>query len=586
MASAPAGDPERLDRFQLAFVRVGSVLLLLGPIAAALNELKLGVKPPVYGLVPFMLVGAASLALLYARQQRAAVVVLAIGVWLATFNTMWWTVGVYAPAGGILAIVVLFSGWLLGTRATILLTIATLLALFVFAAGARMGVLPLPPPPMPPPVHYALVRSLIIVGAGALGYYAARSLSARVERLAMSERVLRDKVSELASRERELESARAHFETLFRSSPSAAALAEIGSGRILDCNDAFVALLGRPRAEIVGRESLEIGYWRDPAARERAYRLLARDGTVRSFEAEFLRPDGEVRACLIHWEVIVLNGAERLLAQIFDVTDARRASRELVRLNAELERLNRELEARVARRTADLQAANQELDSFAHSVAHDLRAPLRAISGFATVLSEDLAGRLSPDENASFERIRASAARMGLLISDLLALSRIGRAELRFGTVDLSALASEIAAELSAQASGRRVEWRIEPGVRAQADPGLIRVLLANLLGNAWKYTRKRERTWIEFASLPADVGMIECRVRDNGAGFDMAHAERMFEPFRRLHGATEFEGTGIGLATVKRIVLRHGGRVWAEGRPDEGATIYFTLPVTDATAA
>lgn len=111
-------------------------------------------------------------------------------------------------------------------------------------------------------------------------------------------------------------------------------------------------------------------------------------------------------------------------------------------------------------------------------------------------------------------------------------------------------------------------------------------MLLANLLGNAWKYTRKRERAWIEFASLPADAGMIECRVRDNGAGFDMAHAERMFEPFRRLHGATEFEGTGIGLATVKRIVLRHGGRVWAEGRPDEGATVYFTLPVPDSPAA
>lgn len=245
MASAPAGDPEPLDRFQLAFVRVGSV----------------------------------ALALLYARRERVAVAVLAIGVWLATFNTMWWTVGVYAPAGGILAIVVLFSGWLLGTRATILLTLATLLALFVFAAGARMGVLPLPPPPLPPPVHYALVRSLIIVGAGALGYYAARSLGARVERLGASERVLREKVAELASRESELEAARAHFETLFRSSPSAAALAEIGSGRILDCNDAFVALLGRPREDLIAHESPEIGYWRDPAARRRAYPGCARRPT-------------------------------------------------------------------------------------------------------------------------------------------------------------------------------------------------------------------------------------------------------------------------------------------------------------------
>ena len=252
----------------------------------------------------------------------------------------------------------------------------------------------------------------------------------------------------------------------------------------------------------------------------------------------------------------------------------------LAQLRAQAEALRASearLEARVALRTAELTAANRELESFSYSVSHDLRSPLRAIDGFAQALREDESERFSPDSLQLLARLQAAATRMGQLIDDLLQLSRVTRAELHREPVDLGALASSVANELRQHEAGRDVTFSIQPGVVARGDPRLLRVLLENLLGNAWKFTSKRSGALIEFFAQTVD-GVTHYAVRDNGVGFDMAYAGKLFSPFQRLHKATDFPGTGIGLATVQRIVHRHGGEIRAEATPGGGATFRFTL--------
>jgi signal transduction histidine kinase len=236
------------------------------------------------------------------------------------------------------------------------------------------------------------------------------------------------------------------------------------------------------------------------------------------------------------------------------------------------------LEARVRSRTIDLENANRELEAFSYSVSHDLRTPLRSIDGFAQALVEDYWDRLDDTGRDYLSRIRAAAQRMGALIDDLLSLSRVSRAQLRTGDVDLSALVREIAARLQEQEPDRRVDWRVEPDVLVTGDASLLRVALDNLLGNAWKFTAKEPGARIEFARERLPGGGEAYVVRDNGAGFDMAYASKLFGAFQRLHPAAEFPGTGVGLAIVQRAVRRHGGRVWADARVNGGATFSFTL--------
>jgi len=229
------------------------------------------------------------------------------------------------------------------------------------------------------------------------------------------------------------------------------------------------------------------------------------------------------------------------------------------------------------RNTAELLAANTELDAFAYSVSHDLRAPLRSIDGFSQVLLEDYATQLDEAGRDSLQRVRAATQRMGTLIDDLLKLARLTRSEMRTEVVDLSRIAGDIAAELHRSTPERQVEFTIAQGLEARGDTRLLRVAVENLLRNSWKYTAKQPQPRIEFGSVEGN-GERVFLVRDNGAGFDMQYADKLFGVFQRLHSATEFEGTGIGLATVHRIVTRHGGRIWAEGAVDQGATFYFTL--------
>jgi light-regulated signal transduction histidine kinase (bacteriophytochrome) len=233
----------------------------------------------------------------------------------------------------------------------------------------------------------------------------------------------------------------------------------------------------------------------------------------------------------------------------------------------------------------ELQAVNKELEAFCYSVSHDLRAPLRSIDGFSQALLEDCYDQLDATGQNYLRRIRAATQRMGQLIDDLLNLSRVTRSDMTVETVDLSLLASSICTELQQSHLDRQVEFAIQSGLLAQGDTRLLRVLLGNLLNNAWKFTSKKAQAQIEFGAMPTESGVPVYFVRDNGAGFNMEYANKLFRPFQRLHGMHEFPGNGIGLATVQRIVHRHGGRVWAEGTVDGGATFYFTLVVEETGA-
>jgi light-regulated signal transduction histidine kinase (bacteriophytochrome) len=235
------------------------------------------------------------------------------------------------------------------------------------------------------------------------------------------------------------------------------------------------------------------------------------------------------------------------------------------------------LSSELAQKVSDLELANEELESFSYSVSHDLRAPLRAIDGFSQALMEDHSAALDPKALHYLERIRASALSMSALIDGLLSLSRVSRAELKIEDVDLSRLAEDVLARLRAREPARDVETAVQPGLVARGDARLLRSALENLLGNSWKFTSRTEGARIELAA----EGHGEARVysvRDNGAGFDMSYASKLFGAFQRLHAAGEFPGTGVGLAAVQRIVRRHRGRVWATAAPEKGATFAFTL--------
>jgi PAS domain S-box-containing protein len=248
-----------------------------------------------------------------------------------------------------------------------------------------------------------------------------------------------------------------------------------------------------------------------------------------------------------------------------------------------LHQWNAELEQRVMARTAELRAANRELEAFCYSVSHDLRAPLRTIDGFSKALLDDCQDRLGASGQDHLQRVRAGCQRMGRLIEDLLNLSRLARAPMRREPTDLSALALKVAEELQQSAPERAARFRIAGGLAAVGDAALLRVALWNLLENAWKFTAKRAETVIEVGVTtqpsPHDARPSSVfYVRDNGAGFNMAHADKLFGAFQRLHSAAEYPGTGIGLATVQRVISRHGGEIWAEAVLGLGATFYFTL--------
>ncbi|HMD71405.1 MAG TPA: DUF4118 domain-containing protein [Bryobacteraceae bacterium] len=342
--------------------------------------------------------------------------------------------------------------------------------------------------------------------------------------------------------------------------------------RYLAVNPALGRLMGLGVEAVVGRRVREVIPAIEPVWIE-AYHRVTKTGVAeriagyRAGLGKYL----EVSA----WR----SGPGQLAAVIRDVTARHQAEEEIRTLNATLER-------RVEERTAQLLDANRELEAFSYSVSHDLRAPLRSVEGFARILLRDYQGKPLDETGADYlHRMSAASQRMGQLIADLLELARISRLELSPRTVSLSEIASSTLEELRTRDPQRSVETRVQPGLTARADERLLRVALNNLFGNAWKFTGRTEAAAIVFGTArsaaggetPDGDGPVYF-VRDNGAGFDIADAHKLFAPFQRFHADEEFEGNGIGLATVQRIVRRHGGRIWAESRAGQGATFYFTL--------
>jgi len=350
-------------------------------------------------------------------------------------------------------------------------------------------------------------------------------------------------------------------------------IVQVDAGGCIRFANARVAdMLGLALPTLHGRRLLESV---DPAHRAAAAGLLGiAPGSRASGELCLRRGDGmETWVVAAAGRMTALHsGWTETVVMLTDITGRRPA-------DAELRRLKAQLEERVAERSAQLEAANADLEAFNHSVAHDLRAPLNAILGFASILQEDAAGLLSTTQQRHLQFIERSAQSMNELIGGLLALAKVARQDLACQDLDLSAMAAAIVEHLAREQPQHRVEWHIEPGLCCHGDPVLMGVVLQNLLHNAWKYTGGVPRPQVHFGLAPMPLQGLVYYVRDNGVGFDMAWAGRLFMPFQRLPSAQVFAGTGLGLATVRRIVERHGGRIWAESEPGTLTTFFFSLP-------
>lgn len=363
----------------------------------------------------------------------------------------------------------------------------------------------------------------------------------------------------------------AMYRTIFENTGTAIIIGE-GDTTIYLANAQFQRLSGYLKEDLEGKRS-----WAEFIVKEDLEKMLQYhhlrhidpQAAPKNYELKFVDRHGDMKD--IYITVDIIPGTQKSVLSFMDITELKRAEREVRKLNEVLEK-------RVKDRTAQLEAANKELEAFSYSVSHDLRTPLISIQAFSRLLAEKYAAHLDAKGQKFLTAIQKSTKQMDQLIDDLLALSRLKRRDLTIAEIDVGALAKGVFEELKAITQNRKLRLSINHPPPGRGDPSLMRQVFVNLLSNAIKFTRKRDTAHIEVGGS-AGSGENSYYVKDNGVGFDMADAEKLFGVFQRLHSADEYEGTGVGLAIVQRIVNRHGGRVWAEGKIDEGATFYFTLP-------
>lgn len=507
-----------------------------------------------------LLVSAFALYCHRRRRIRLGLLALGIGVWLEITLMAVITGGIRAPAIYLYPLIILMAGWLIGLRMAMAFAFMSVLACIGLALAESADLLT---PVTNRPLLLLVIQASVLIFTTVIVSRIVGSYQARLGEVKLLGNELSGRISSLAESE-------ASFHGLFNTVHEAIYILD-RDGRFLAINDGAVRMYGYPRESLVGStpEFVSAPGMND-LAYVRAMMERAFAGEPQRFEFWGLRANGEVFPKDVRLVRGTWFGTEVLIATADDIT-------EQVKARAEVQRLNERLEKRVQERTSELTAANRELESFAYSISHDLRSPLRAIDGFSHLLAEEYEEKLGTQGRDYLGRVRKAVQRMGALIDDILELSRVTRQEMVRGQVNLSQLAAELNEEIARTWPGNPPALSSPQQCMVDGDPQLLRLMMQNLLENAWKYSSRNPAPKVEFGCESID-GKQVCYVRDNGVGFDMAYASRLFTPFQRLHKPEDFQGSGIGLANVARIVRRHGGRIWAESKPGEGATFRFTL--------
>ncbi|MFT3891074.1 MAG: PAS domain S-box protein [Anaerolineales bacterium] len=378
-------------------------------------------------------------------------------------------------------------------------------------------------------------------------------------------------ITERKRAEDALRQSQENFARAFNSNPAALAITHVKDGKFLIVNESYTDVMGYLPEEILGHSVAELNIYVNPEERNQLISQLREHGRVRNHELLVHSKSGEYKSLMVSMEPILYDKEESILSTFIDITEKKQ-------VEEQIRQLNEDLEARVIERTSQLAAANKELESFSYSVSHDLRAPLRAIDGYTNILLEDYETILDEEGKRICGIISRETKRMGRLIDDLLSFSRMGRREIYFQRIDMKAMVDSVLDELLRGVDRSRFDIHVGDLQAVTGDSALLRQVWVNLLSNAIKFTSKKTRALIQVDSVESEEGVLYS-VRDNGAGFEMEYANKLFGVFQRLHGESEFEGTGVGLAIVQRVIHRHDGRIWAESKVNEGTTFHFVLP-------